>query len=131
LEIANATKRRARVLLILVSYVRGAAGHPPKKTSGLVPAGMNGTRSILEACAPPASTNGLRRNASRAPTGRHTQNGMCSNALTSGSKPHTAAKPKPRAMRVHVVVPSIHSREVSRAQRSGVRHGEDALCTLD
>jgi len=35
--------------------------------------------------------------------------------------------PKPRAVREHLVVPSIHSPEVARAQRSGVRHGEDAL----
>ena len=40
-------------------------------------------------------------------------------------------KPKPRAMRVHFVVPSIHSREVTRAHRSGVRDGEDALQPLD
>ena len=34
-------------------------------------------------------------------------------------------------MRVHVVVRSIHSREVARAQRSGVRHGEDVLKPFD
>jgi hypothetical protein len=34
-------------------------------------------------------------------------------------------------VREHVVVPSIHSREVACAQRSGVRHGEDALKVLD
>ena len=36
-------------------------------------------------------------------------------------------KPKPRAVREHLVVPSIDSPEVTRGQRSGVRHGEDAL----
>jgi hypothetical protein len=35
------------------------------------------------------------------------------------------------AMREHYVVPSIRSREVARAQRSGVRHCEDALKALD
>ena len=34
-------------------------------------------------------------------------------------------------MREHIVVPSIHSQEVARAQRSGVRYGEDALKALD
>ena len=34
-------------------------------------------------------------------------------------------------MRVHPVVPSIRSREVTWAQRSGVRHGKDALQRLD
>jgi hypothetical protein len=40
-------------------------------------------------------------------------------------------KPKPRAVREHLVMPSIHSPEVTRAQRSGVRHGEDAFYQLD
>jgi len=34
-------------------------------------------------------------------------------------------------MREQFVVPSISSREVARAQRSGVRHGEDSLQPLD
>jgi hypothetical protein len=34
-------------------------------------------------------------------------------------------------MREHFVVPSIRSREVARAQRSGVRHCEDTLKALD
>jgi hypothetical protein len=50
----------------------------------------------------------------------------------AAANPIPLPKPKPRALRVHVVVPSIHSREVARAhQRSGVRHGEDALKVLD
>ena len=49
----------------------------------------------------------------------------------AAAKPIALPKSKPRAMRVHVVVPSIHSREVARAQRSGVRHGEDALKPFD
>ena len=40
-------------------------------------------------------------------------------------------KPKPWAMRVHLVVPSIRSREVTWAQRSGVRHRKNALQPLD
>ena len=40
-------------------------------------------------------------------------------------------KPELWAMREHYVVPSIRSREVARAQRSGVRHCEDALKALD
>jgi hypothetical protein len=90
--IANSKKRKARVLLIRASAARSAAGRPAKKTDGVASADTNGTRSILEACAPRAYTNGLRHSASRALAGRHTQNGMCSNAFTSGSKPHTAAK---------------------------------------
>jgi hypothetical protein len=34
-------------------------------------------------------------------------------------------------MREHFVMPSIHSRQVACAQRSGVRHREDALKALD
>jgi len=34
-------------------------------------------------------------------------------------------------VREQIVVPPIHSREVACAQRSGVRHGEDALQSLD
>ncbi len=91
-RIANSSKRRARVLPTRASVALCAAGHPAKKTDGVASADTNGTRSILEACAPRAHTNGLRHSASRALAGRHTQNGMCSNAFTSGSKPHTAAK---------------------------------------
>src|ERR1017187_91732 len=47
--------------------------------------------------------------------------------LTSATDTVPLPQPEPRAMREHIVVPSIHSREVARAQRSGVRHGEDAL----
>ena len=36
-------------------------------------------------------------------------------------------EPKPRAMREHFVVSSIRSRDIALAQRSGVRHCEDAL----
>jgi hypothetical protein len=38
---------------------------------------------------------------------------------------------KPRTLRKHFVVPAIRSREIARAQRSGVRHCEDALQSLD
>jgi len=36
-------------------------------------------------------------------------------------------KPKPGAMREHLVVSPIRSREVARGHRSGVRHGQDAF----
>src|SRR5207245_10019512 len=57
---------------------------------------------------------------------------VCAVTLSrAAAKPIPLPKPKPRALCVHVVVPSIHSREVARAQRSGVRHGEDALKPFD
>ena len=53
---------------------------------------------------------------------------VCAVTLSrAAANPIPLPKPKPRALRMHVVVPSIHSREVARAQRSGVWHGEDAL----
>jgi hypothetical protein len=45
----------------------------------------------------------------------------------SATNPVLLPKPKPRAVSEHFIVPSIRSREVTRAQRSGVRHGKDAL----
>jgi hypothetical protein len=152
--IARLSKRRAAIRPALVSGAHSAAGHPARTTSGLAAAATSGTPSTREECAPLASTSGLRRSASRAPSGRRTRSGMrgdlmmaawhssvrCQSGslwkILSGRRPNvsgTAAdavpmpKAKPRAMRVHLVVPSIHSREVTRAQRSGVRHGKDAL----
>src|SRR5208282_83377 len=49
----------------------------------------------------------------------------------SATNPVPLPKPKPRTMSEHFVVPSIRSREIAWAQRSGVRHGEDALQPLD
>ncbi len=43
------------------------------------------------------------------------------------ANPITLPKPKPRALRVQVIVPSIYSRQVASTKRSGVRHREDAL----
>jgi hypothetical protein len=40
--------------------------------------------------------------------------------FTSAANPVLLPKPKPRAMGEHFVVPSIRSRDVARAQRSGV-----------
>jgi hypothetical protein len=51
--------------------------------------------------------------------------------FTSATYPIPLPKPEPRAVREHFVVPLIGSREVARAQRSGVRHCEDALKALD
>jgi hypothetical protein len=42
---------------------RCAAGRPAKRTNGAAPAVMNGTRSMPEACVPPAFTRGLRPSA--------------------------------------------------------------------
>jgi len=51
--------------------------------------------------------------------------------LRSAANPKILPEPKPRAVREHFVVPAIRSREIVRAQRSGVLHGEDALQPLD
>jgi hypothetical protein len=51
--------------------------------------------------------------------------------FTPAANPELLPNAKPRAMREHFVVPSIRSREVARAQGSGVRHREDALKALD
>src|ERR1017187_2584785 len=69
--IANSTKRKARVLLIRASAARSAAGRPAKKTDGLVTADTNGTPSIPEASALPASISGLRLSAFLVAAGRH------------------------------------------------------------
>jgi hypothetical protein len=120
-------KTRASILPALASAARSAAGHPAEKTDGVASADTNGTRSILEACAPRAYTNGLRHSASRALAGRHTQNGMCSNALTSGSKRHTCVKAETTGF-ARACRRAFDSQPRGRlAQRSGVRHGEDAL----
>ena len=144
-------KRRARVLASRASVARSAAGHPARMTAGLVVAVMSGTPSTLAGYAPPASINGLRRNAPPVSSGRHTRIGTRSDllilaldgqaALTLNPKPvfdfiSTAEaiplpKTKPRALREDFVVPSIRSREVARAQRSIVRRCEDALYPLD
>lgn len=101
------------------------------------------------------STTRLRPSASSAAVGRRIQNGMRSDLLILALrcslrdrealdlKPEPALgftpaansvllpKAEPRAVRKHFVVPPIRSREVARAQRSGVRYCEDALKPLD
>ena len=47
--------------------------------------------------------------------------------LGAAENPVLLPKSKPWAMREHIVVPSIRSREVAWAKRSGVRHRESAL----
>jgi hypothetical protein len=91
-RIASLNGRRVTIHLALVYDVHSAVGRRARTTAGLVVAAMSGIRSTQEECARLASISGLRHNASRAPAGRPTQNGMCSNAFTGGSKPHTAAK---------------------------------------
>jgi len=55
----------------------------------------------------------------------------------AGTRPLTTTNPivlpetKPRAVREHVVVPSIRGHEVRRTQRSRVRRCENALQALD
>ena len=57
---------------------------------------------------------------------------VCAVTLSgAAANPVLLPKPKPRAVRQHLVVSSIRSREVVRAQRSDVRHREDALKALD
>jgi hypothetical protein len=149
LLIASPNRRKASTLPVLAFGARSAAGRPARMTAGLVVAAMSGTPSTLAGYAPPASINGLRRNASPVSSGRHTRIGTRSDllaldgqaALTLNPKPafgFTAAaeaiplpKTKPRALREDFVVPSICSREVARAQRSIVRRCEDALYPLD
>ena len=151
LLIASPNKRKASTLPVLAFGARSAAGRPARMTAGLVVAAMSGTPSTLAGYAPPASINGLRRNASPVSSGRHTRIGTRSDllilaldgqaALTLNPKPafgFTSAaeavplpKTKPRALREDFVVPSIRSREVARAQRSIVRRCEDALYPLD
>ena len=48
-------------------------------------------------------------------------------SLRSATDTVPLPKAKPRALLEHFVVPSIGSREVALAQRSGVQHREDAL----
>ncbi len=79
--IANSTKRR--VLQVRASAARCVGGRPARRTFGLAPAEMNGTRSTPEASAQPASISGLQRNASPARAGRRIRIGMC---LNSGCK---------------------------------------------
>jgi hypothetical protein len=151
LLIASPNKRKASTLPVLAFGARSAAGRPARMTAGLVVAVMSGTPSTLAGYAPPASINGLRRNAPPVSSGRHTRIGTRSDllilaldgqaALTLNPKPvfdfiSTAEaiplpKTKPRALREDFVVPSIRSREVARAQRSIVRRCEDALYPLD
>jgi hypothetical protein len=51
--------------------------------------------------------------------------------LAAATNPVPLPEPKPRAVREHIVVPAIRSREIAQAQRSGVRHREDSLKVLD
>jgi hypothetical protein len=88
---------------------------------------MSGIPSTRQECVPPVGTSGLKPSASRAPAGHRIRIGMLSDVLTSGSKRRTAARAETtgsarasrRAFDSHV--------EVARAQRSGVRHGKEAL----
>jgi hypothetical protein len=51
--------------------------------------------------------------------------------FTSAANPELLPKPEPWAMREHFVMSPIRSREVARAQRSGIRLCKDALKALD
>lgn len=55
---------------------------------------------------------------------------MCAGSLAA-AKPILLPKPKPRTMRQQVVMPSIRSRDVARAQRPRIRRRIDALQPLD
>src|SRR5271163_1828002 len=47
--------------------------------------------------------------------------------IRSATNPIPLPKPKPRTVREQIVVSPVRSCEVARADRSGVRHSEDAL----
>ena len=81
LSIASPNERKASTLPVLAFGARSAAGHPAWMTAGLVAAAMSGTPSTLAGYAPPASINGLRRNASPVSSGRHTRIGTRSDLL--------------------------------------------------
>jgi hypothetical protein len=51
--------------------------------------------------------------------------------LASATEAIPLPKAKPRTLREHFVVPSIRSRKIAWAQRSNVRHREDALKAFD
>jgi hypothetical protein len=76
LLIVNPIRRKASTPPALASAAPSAAGRPAGMTAGLAPVGTNGTPSTLEACVPPASSNGLRRNASPVSSGRRILIGM-------------------------------------------------------
>ena len=65
---------------------------PARKTCGLAPADMNGTRSIREECAPPASISGLKPSASLAVAGRRIRIGML---IDRNEHPSLAIQPSP------------------------------------
>lgn len=79
--ISSPIRRRASARPAPASAALSAAGHPAKKTSGLVTATMSGTRSILEAYARRVFTSGLRPNVYRAAVGRRIRIGMHSDLL--------------------------------------------------
>jgi len=74
--IATSTKRRASTRPVLAFDAHSAVGRPARTTAGLVPADTNGTRSTLEACAPPAFTSGLRLSAFLVAAGRRIPSGI-------------------------------------------------------
>jgi hypothetical protein len=80
LLIVSPTKRKASTPPAPASAAPSAAGRPAEMTAGLAPVGTNGTPSTLAGYAPPASINGLRRNASPVSSGRHTRIGMGSDS---------------------------------------------------
>jgi hypothetical protein len=69
-------RRKLQTPPALSSDARYAVGRPARRTAGLAPAGMNGTRSTLAGYARRASINGVRRSASRVRAGRRIQTGM-------------------------------------------------------
>jgi hypothetical protein len=68
--IATSIKRKASTPPALAYDVRSAVGRRARKTAGLVAAGIHGTRSKQEECAPLVSTSGLPRSVSRVPASR-------------------------------------------------------------
>jgi hypothetical protein len=73
----------------LVFDARSAAGRPARKTSGLVPVGMNGIPSTQVESVPRASTSGLQPSAFRAPAGPRIRIGMPTTNPEQLSCPHS------------------------------------------
>jgi hypothetical protein len=86
LLMASLIKTRATNPPALESDAHSAAGRRARKTDGFVPAGTSGIRSTLAGCAPLASINGLRRNASPVSSGQHIPSGMGSDSAASRAR---------------------------------------------
>jgi hypothetical protein len=126
------------------SAVPCAAGRPARTTVGLATAGMNGTLSTREVCAPPASTSGLQPSASSVAAGRRIRIGIRNDSpdlgqaalalnpepafgLGAAAKSIPLPNPEPRALGQPLIVPSIRSRDIACAEWPNIRGFEHFL----